>query len=51
MGTPPKVGLIVYGFDDDQKNGNIGKPLLQRLKASVDPGLFIALGSAMNVKL
>jgi len=49
--TPPKVGLIVFGFGADDKDGEIGKMHLEKLKDLIGRDLVIARGRAKDVKL
>jgi hypothetical protein len=51
MGAPPKVGLIVYGFDADQKIGLIWKDHLKKLEGYIGSNLVRVIGKAKDVKL
>ncbi len=46
----PEVGLIVFGFDDGQKRGEVWKPHRERLLAEL-PNRFLARGEAKDVRL
>ncbi len=51
MDTPPKVGLIVYGFDADHKKSDIWISHLKTLREKIGSDLVRDLGKAKDVKL
>jgi hypothetical protein len=52
MNTPPQVGLVIFGFDADQKRkGGIGDKHLTKLKELLAPQHVLARGEADGLKL
>ncbi len=52
LGAPPRVGLVVFGFDADEKaDESIGAKHFEKLKAEVGPKLVRTRGDAKGWKL